>query len=109
MEDLFCNSGTQNGQNGVACKPLKTDLAYTIPYLECGRYRGDGRYREHNCQQMTSTCLKNPSFETNELSELSTILSRPRDYRHNGFAKMATCAGSGAREHCMAQMTVNFQ
>merc|ERR1719433_1357842 len=108
MGNLFCNSSTRNGNNGVACKPIKTDLQYTVPYLECGRYRGDGRYRQHNCQNYENTCLRQPSMEVEETEE-EVVLAAPRDYRHDGFQKFATCPGAGARQHTMAQMTIEFE
>jgi len=60
MGDLFCNSSVKNTENGVACTDLKYNLQYTVPYLNCGRYDGNGnQYLQHNCQEFTSTCLKN--------------------------------------------------
>merc|ERR1712176_1256912 len=69
MGDLFCNTSVKNPENGVACKSVKTNLSYTIPYLECGRYENDGQYRQHNCQDFATTCLRNAAMEMNALEE----------------------------------------
>jgi len=63
MGDLFCNTSVKNPENGVACKSVKTNLQYTIPYLECGRYTGGGQYLQHNCQDFATTCLRNAALE----------------------------------------------
>merc|ERR1719192_2223716 len=103
MQNLFCNSATKNPDNGVTCKAVKNDLTYTMPYVECGRYQGNGRYLQHNCQDFETTCLKQPAMDN-----AAVVLGAPRDYRHDGFQKFATCARSGARQHTMAQMTIEF-
>jgi len=114
MENLFCSSNVKNNQNGVACKAVKTDLQYSISYKECGRYRNDGRYRQHTCQNFAQTCLRqesateNVEFDEAEEEDLAVVLGAPRDYRHDGFQLFATCSGSGARQHTMAQSTIQF-
>merc|ERR1712110_375348 len=50
MENLYCNSDTKNYGNGVGCKSLTGDLSYDTTYQECGRYRNNNSYREHDCQ-----------------------------------------------------------
>merc|ERR1719159_2387357 len=61
MMDLFCNSSEKNTNTGVTCTPVKTNLAYTVKYLECGRYEEDGQYRQHQCQNYEDTCLRTPT------------------------------------------------
>lgn len=56
MSNLFCNSSLKSN-NGVACRPINADLNYQIQELECGRFRGNGQYRGHQCQNMANTCL----------------------------------------------------
>jgi len=91
--------------------------------MECGRYRGDGRYRQHQCQNFEGTCLQDPMTKTLEYEgnqadfdseepvedELEAALGAPRDQRHDDFQLFATCSGSGARQHTMAQATTTFQ
>merc|ERR1719336_1877176 len=114
MGNLYCASTEKNPQNGVACKPVKTDLTYSVTNLECGRFRGDGRYRQHQCQPFAETCLRQPSEAEIEAEsflespEAAPLLGRPRDFRHDGFQLFATCPGSGARQHTMAQSTIAF-
>jgi len=103
MENLFCNEMTKNYENGVGCKSLTNDLSYTTSYQECGRYRGNGSYREHDCQNFVDTCLKDQP-----LSAQAVVLAKPPERRNNDFELMSTCAPSGARQHTMAQMTVSF-
>jgi len=57
MYNLFCNSSETNSQTGVSCKPVKTNLQYTIKTEECGRYVGP-QYLGHQCQAANPTCLK---------------------------------------------------
>jgi len=64
MGDLFCNSSVKNTENGAACKDVKYNLQYTVPYLNCGRYDGGGQYLQHNCQDFTQACLKNSALES---------------------------------------------
>merc|ERR1712213_67037 len=65
MGDLFCNTSVKNPQNGVACTNVKgVNLQYTVPYLNCGRYDGQGnpdQYLQHNCQDFVQACLRNPT------------------------------------------------
>merc|ERR1719350_2094800 len=115
MGNLFCNSDAKNGQNGIACKSVTQELQYNVDYFECGRYRNDGRYRQHQCQDFATTCLRQPSALAEESPEepvpmdLEAVLGAPRDMRHDDFQLFATCAGSGARQHTMAEMTINFE
>merc|ERR1712223_232696 len=51
-------------ENGTACKDVKYNLQYTVPYLNCGRYDGGGQYLQHNCQDFTQACLKNSALES---------------------------------------------
>merc|ERR1719203_2011328 len=43
MGNLFCNTAVKSTQNGAACKDVKYNLDYTVPYLNCGRYDGQGQ------------------------------------------------------------------
>merc|ERR1719410_1817245 len=61
MNNLICNSDTMNADNGIACKTVTKDLDYPVDYQECGRYTNGNQYREHDCQDFATTCLKNPS------------------------------------------------
>jgi len=63
MGNLFCNTSVKNPENGVACKDVKYNLSYTVPMLNCGRYDGGGQYLQHNCQDFTTTCLRNSALE----------------------------------------------
>merc|ERR1712003_109371 len=63
MGDLFCNNSVKNNQNGASCKSVKYNLSYTVPMLNCGRYDGGGQYLQHNCQDFTTTCLKNSALK----------------------------------------------
>jgi len=107
MENLFCNEMTKDYQNGVACTSLTTDLSYDTTYQECGRYKGNGQYREHDCQDFVETCLKdNPTLSYPSSS--AVVLGKPAEKKNPDFELMSTCASSGARQHTMAQMTVSF-
>jgi hypothetical protein len=76
MSNLYCNKNEKNPQNGVACKSVKTDLQYTVSYQECGRYRGDGRYRQHTCQNLAETCLRQQSsLEEGPFHVLKTLFN----------------------------------
>merc|ERR1719367_1382942 len=113
MANLFCNSDVVNPDNGVACKDLKYKLEYTVPMLNCGRYDGNGQYLQHNCQEFTTTCLRNPA--TTELEAASVVkleqpvLGRPPEWPENDFQQFATCAQSMARAHTMSEMQVDFK
>merc|ERR1711988_1416632 len=100
MGNLFCNSAVVNPDNGVACKDLKYNLKYTVPILNCGRYDGNGQYLQHNCQEFTTTCLKNPAMvETLEAAPTGfpnsaptavvkleqPVLGRPPEWPENDF------------------------
>jgi len=105
---LYCNSQTKNYEDNVACASLTGDLSYTKTYQECGRYRNNGSYREHDCQDFVETCLKDQPLKAALKKPAQVILGRPRDYKNNDFQLFTTCSGSGATEHTMAQMTVDF-
>merc|ERR1711981_613534 len=100
------------GENGVACKSVKVNLSYTIPYLQCGRYDGNDQYLQHNCQDFTQTCLRNQAATTSlELPAPMTapaVLGRPYEWFNPNFKLFDTCAGSGATAHTMAEMTIDF-
>merc|ERR1719362_1117510 len=109
MGNLFCNTSVKNPQNGVACKSVKYNLEYTIPYLQCGRYTGGGEYLQHNCQNFATTCLKNAALESTVMPAQAPVeLGRPPEWRNPNFDLFATCPSSGARDHTMAEMTVDF-
>jgi hypothetical protein len=75
MENLFCASSVK-ANNGVACKKVKTDLQYNVAYKECGRYRNDGRYRQHTCQNLAETCLRQQSsLEEGPFHVLKTLFN----------------------------------
>jgi len=107
MNNLFCNEMTKDYENGVGCKSLITDLAYDTTYQECGRYKGNGQYREHDCQDFVNTCLKDQPLQQKMTLEQS-ILYKPAEKRNPDFVKQATCAPSDNRQHTMAQMTATF-
>merc|ERR1719262_1574017 len=100
MMNLFCNSGVENGQTGVKCAAVNSDLQYSVANLDCGRYRNDGRYRTHQCQDFATTCLKQQSVESIFLSALPE-LGRPQDEREKDFKKQAICADSPNTQHTM--------
>merc|ERR1719436_789323 len=114
MGNLFCNTSVKNPENGVACKDVKTNLSYTIPYMECGRYTNDGQYRQHTCQDFATTCLRNPAMSfALELPaaapKLEIVdLGKPREWPNPNFKLFDTCSSSGARQHTMAEMTIKF-
>jgi hypothetical protein len=109
MGNLFCNTSVKNTQNGVACKSEKYNLQYTIPYLQCGRYDGNDQYLQHNCQDVTQTCLRNAAMSLELPSPEPVVdLGRPREWRNPSFQLFDTCPGSGATAHTMAEMTVDF-
>merc|ERR1719499_58518 len=76
MYDLFCNSSEKNEENGVSCKPVKTDLQYTINSEQCGNYFGTG-YVGHQCYQANPTCLKTnvPTPEAQALQAPQTLVA----------------------------------
>merc|ERR1719499_144874 len=76
MYDLFCNSSEKNEENGVSCKPVKTDLQYTINSEQCGNYFGTG-YVGHQCYQANPTCLKTnvPTPEAQALQAPETLVA----------------------------------
>merc|ERR1719266_1902202 len=61
MYNLFCNSSETNPKTGISCKPVKTNLKYTINSEECGRYVGKD-YMGHQCQEANPTCLVNTQY-----------------------------------------------
>jgi len=63
MYNLFCNSSETNSKTGVSCKPVKTNLQYTIKSEECGRYVGQA-YMGHQCQEANPTCLVNTQYSS---------------------------------------------
>merc|ERR1719192_341348 len=114
MANLFCNSDVVNPDNGVACKDLKYKLEYTVPMLNCGRYDGNGNYLQHNCQEFTTTCLRNPATAALEAAPAvvkleQPVLGRPPEWPENDFQQFATCAQSMARAHTMSEMQSDFK
>merc|ERR1712061_773522 len=103
LQNLFCNSATVNtaANPDIACTPIKTDLNYDITYMECGRYKGNGEYQQHACQDFTTTCLKQPSKTTTALEALmgKMNLGAPPEWDHPGFMKISTCPGAGPAQH----------
>merc|ERR1712151_214273 len=79
-----------------------------VDYLECGRYRNDRSYRKHQCQNFAQTCLRQPSFTEEDLA-FGVVLGAPRDEKNPNFKLFATCPSSNARQHTMAQSTIDFQ
>jgi len=111
MGDLFCNSSVKNTENGAACKDVKYNLQYTVPYLNCGRYDGGGQYLQHNCQDFTQACLKNSALEALPAAAPKleqVVLGKPPEWPDNSFNLFSTCPNSQARAHTMAEMTVDF-
>merc|ERR1712207_32271 len=111
MGDLFCNSSVENTENGAACKDVKYNLQYTVPYLNCGRYDGGGQYLQHNCQDFTQACLKNSALEALPAAAPKleqVVLGKPPEWPDNSFNLFSTCPNSQARAHTMAEMTVDF-
>jgi len=115
MGDLFCNTSVENTENGVKCTDLKYNLEYTVPYLNCGRFDGNGnQYLQHNCQEFTTTCLKNPTTASSELEEAAVapvarpVLGRPPEWPVQGFQTFSTCAASRVGDYTMSEMTVDF-
>jgi len=109
MFDLFCNSGETNPQNGVSCKPIKTDLKYQITSQECGRYVFANNYAGHQCQNRLTTCLKVGSAE--HAMVLDVLEEPPKHELAVTLAQYPTCPGNQAfaNIHTMAQMKVNFE
>jgi len=109
MGNLFCNSDVKNNQNGVACTDLKYKLSYTVPYLKCGRFTGGGQYLQHNCQDFTQTCLRNPTTRALATPEIAPAVleGRPPEWPANANL-FSTCPSSQHRDHTMAEMTVDF-
>jgi len=109
MFDLFCNSDAKNPQNGVACKPVKTDLQYTIDSEQCGRYVFGNIYAGHQCQNALTTCLKVQSDLHAEA--LQAAGTPPSHELQVVLGKYRTCPGSAHSVfniHTMAQMQVDF-
>merc|ERR1719410_2918242 len=107
MYDLFCNSSEKNTENGVSCKPVKTDLQYTITSEQCGRYVGE-MYMGHECQQANPTCLKTntarPGVEALQAPEQAPV--------ELGFQLYSICPparNAAFNVHTMSQMEVTFQ
>jgi hypothetical protein len=110
MFDLFCNSSEKNPQTGVACKPIKTDLKYTINQEQCGRYTFGNNYAGHQCQNAQATCLKVANAE--HAAILDVLEDPPKNELAVTLGKYNTCPGAryaAANIHTMAQMKVNFQ
>jgi hypothetical protein len=109
MFDLFCNSSEKNPTNGVACKPVKTDLKYTINDEQCGRYVFGNIYAGHQCQNALTTCLK---VESNLHAEaLQAAGEPPKHELQVVLGKYRSCPGSEYSVfniHTMAQMQVDF-
>jgi hypothetical protein len=110
MFDLFCNSDAKNPQNGVACKPIKTDLQYTIDSEQCGRFVFGQIYATHQCQNALTTCLK---VESGLHAEALQIAGTPPAHELQVvLGKYQSCPGAAYAVfniHTMAQMQVNFQ
>jgi len=110
MFDLFCNSSEKNPQNGVACKPVKTDLSYTIDSEQCGRYVFNQIYATHQCQNALTTCLK---VESGLHAEALQSAGKPPAHELQVvLGEYSTCPGAAYAAfniHTMAQMQVNFQ
>jgi len=109
MFNLFCNSSEKNPQNGVACKPIKTDLKYTIDSEECGRYVFGNIYAGHQCQNALTTCLKVESGLHAEA--LRNAGTPPAHELQVVLGKYQTCPGAAYAVfniHTMAQMQVTF-
>jgi len=109
MFDLFCNSAEKNPQNGVACKPIKTDLKYKINNEQCGRYVFGNNYAGHRCQNAQTTCLKVANAE--HAAVLDVLEEPPKQELEVVLGKYQTCPGAAnavANIHTMAQMKVNF-
>jgi len=110
MFNLFCNSDAKNPQNGVACKPVKTDLKYKIASEECGRYVFSNIYAGHQCQDRLTTCLKVASGE--HAQALALAGKPPVHELQVVLGKYRSCPGAqdaAFNIHTMAQMQVNFQ
>jgi len=110
MFDLFCNSSEKNPQNGVACKPIKTDLKYTIDSEQCGRFVFFNNYATHQCQNALTTCLKVESQLHAEA--LQSAGTPPANELQVILGKYKTCPGAAYAVfniHTMAQMQVNFK
>jgi len=112
MQNLFCNKSTKNSQNGVSCTPVKYNLAYSIKYLQCGRFAGNGEYLQHKCQDFAQTCLKNPSTAALEMPaeappKTPALEGRPPEWPANSDL-FSTCPSSQHRDHTMAEMTIDF-
>jgi len=108
MFDLFCNSDAKNPQNGVACKPVKTNLQYTINSQQCGRYVFGQMYATHQCQDALTTCLKVQSGQAEALKLAGTP---PSHELQVVLGKYQTCPGAAYAVfniHTMAQMQVTF-
>jgi len=77
--------------------------------LNCGRYDGGGQYLQHNCQEFTTTCLKNSEMLEESLPAAAPAIleGKPPEWPTN-FQQFATCPSSQARAHTMAEMTVDF-
>jgi hypothetical protein len=109
MFDLFCNSSEVNPQNGVACKPIKTDLKYKIDSEQCGRYVYQQIYATHQCQNALTTCLKVESKAHAEA--LQSAGTPPAHELQVVLGKYKTCPGAAYAVfniHTMSQMQVDF-
>jgi len=109
MFNLFCNSSEKNPENGVACKPVKTDLSYTINSEECGRFVYMNIYAGHQCQNALTTCLKVESGLHAEA--LRNAGTPPAHELQVVLGKYQTCPGAAYAAfniHTMAQMQVTF-
>merc|ERR1712176_528463 len=112
MNGCSTSMGNSNNDGGTN----KCNLEYTVPYLNCGRFDGNGnQYLQHNCQEFTTTCLKNPTTSALEapMPEQAPalerpVLGRPPEWPENNFDLFSTCVNSDARAHTMAEMTVDF-
>jgi hypothetical protein len=108
MFNLFCNSSAKNPENGVTCKPIKTDLTYKINSEECGRYVYQNIYAGHQCQNALTTCLKQ---ESNHAEALRSAGTPPAHELQVVLGKYRTCPGAAYAAfniHTMAQMQVTF-
>jgi len=109
MFDLFCNSDEKNPDNGVACKPVKTDLKYTIDSEQCGRYVVGEIYATHQCQNALTTCLKVESgLHAEALRMAGTPPAHELQVVLGEYQTCPAAAYAAFNIHTMAQMQVDF-